>query len=402
MDDLFPTLLQDIALLHESGIRIVLVPGARERIDEMLEAYGIPRPVHGTSRVTTEEALPFVEMAAFDVASKLIAALAGSHIRALIGNWVRAKSRGIIDGVDFQHTGTVERIDVETLLHLLGQSYIPVVPPFGWSTSGKSYNVPADEIAAAVAGAIPSEKLFLVGTHGVLRVEDSRLPIQLKTAEEGRVSRLTVQEAREIEGSPALPGRWAQLISLGRHACEAGVNRVHLLDGSVEGVVLREIFSNMGVGTMIHTNIFESVRPMSRGDISEVLHIMEPYVQEGILLPRDAEAIEASLRDFVVYDIDGTVHGCAALHSYRDGSAEVAAVAVNRHFSSMGIGRRLVSFLFERARDLGMRRIFALTTRTSDWFESFGFREGTLSDIPESRRAHYDRKRHSKILVYDL
>jgi amino-acid N-acetyltransferase len=402
MDDLFPVLLQDIALLHQSGIRIVVVPGARERIDEMLEAYGIPMALHRGERITTKEALPFVEMAAFDVASKLISALAGLDIHGLIGNWVRAKSRGIIDGVDFEYTGRVERVDADTLIHVLEEGYIPIVPPVGWNTSGKSYNLPADELAAAVASAIPSEKLFYVGTHGVLHAGSLRLPQSTKTVEDGRISRLTVQEARELERSPDLPDVWRRLIALGRRSCEAGVNRVHLLDGEVEGVVLREIFSNLGIGTMIHTNIFESIRPLERADISEVLSIMEPYVQQGVLVSRDSEAIETRMRDFVVYDVDGTVHGCAALHDFRDGTGEIAAVAVDRHFSSMGIGRRLVTYLFERGRDTGLRRIFALTTQTSDWFESMGFREGELSDIPQKRRSSYNPQRNSKILVYDL
>ncbi|MFO7850451.1 MAG: GNAT family N-acetyltransferase, partial [Spirochaetia bacterium] len=191
-------------------------------------------------------------------------------------------------------------------------------------------------------------------------------------------------------------------ISLGRRSCEAGVNRVHILDGALEGVVLREIFSNLGIGTMVHTNIFESIRPMEPSDISEVLHIMAPYVRQGVLIFRDTERIENSLRDYVVYDVDGTVHGCAALHLYRNGYGEIAAIAVDRHFASMGIGSRLVGYLFQRAREIGLQRVFAFTTQTSDWFERLGFREGHLSDIPEQKRAHYNRQRNSKILVYDL
>ncbi|MFP4179813.1 MAG: amino-acid N-acetyltransferase [Spirochaetaceae bacterium] len=402
VDDLFPILLQDIALLHQSGIRIVIVPGARQRIDEMLRMYGISQPVQDGERITTGEALPFVEMASFDVASKLISGLAGKGINSLIGNWVRAKGRGIINGVDFQLTGRVERVDSDPLIHILGEGYIPIIPPVGWNASGKSYNLSADEVAHKVAVSIPSEKLFYIGTHGVLRLEEKKLPEAVKTVSDGRVSRLTVQEARELEKAEVLPDIWSRLVSYGRRSCEAGVNRVHILDGSVEGVVLREIFSNLGIGTMIHTNIFESVRPMERSDISEVLHIMEPYVRQGVLVFRDTDSIESSLRDYVVYDVDGTVHGCAALHQYKSGYGEIAAIAVDRHFAGMGIGSRLVGYLFQRAREIGLKRVFAFTTQTSDWFERLGFREGHLSDIPEQKRAHYNRRRNSKILIRDL
>jgi amino-acid N-acetyltransferase len=402
IDDLFPVLLQDIALLYRSGIRVVIIAGSEERTVKMLEAYSIAHPLHNGVPITSPEALPFVEMSAFDAASSVVTGLAGIGIEALIGNWVRAKSRGIIDGVDYQFTGSVEKIVADSIRHLLEEGYIPILPAVGWNPSGKSYRIAADELAYMTAAALTSEKLFYIGAHGILRPDREKLPKAIEAVSDGRISRLTVQEARELEVGEYLDDRWRRLIAFGRRACESGVSRVHILDGGMDGVILREIFSNLGVGTMLHTNKFESIRPMERRDVSEMLHIMEPYVKQGILLPRDAESIEKEQGDYVVYDLDGSVYGCAALHLYRDACGEIAAVAVDRNFSHMGIGRRLVDYLFERARESGLTRIFALTTQTSDWFESIGFKEGKLADIPEKKRSLYNHRRNSKILVYEL
>ncbi len=147
IDDLFPVLLQDIALLYRSGIRVVIIAGAEERTEEMLDAYSIPHPLHNGVPITSAEALPFSEMAAFDAASSVVTGLAGIGIEALIGNWVRAKSRGIIDGVDYQFTGSVEKILADSIRHLLEEGYIPILPAVGWNPSGKSYRIAADELA---------------------------------------------------------------------------------------------------------------------------------------------------------------------------------------------------------------------------------------------------------------
>jgi amino-acid N-acetyltransferase len=372
--------------------------------------------------ITGSETLPFVEMVAFSVCNRIMAGLAEEKLRSLIGTWVKAKSRGVIDGVDYQFTGSVERVEGAPLRRILSEEFIPILPPLGWSTSGRTYRLFGDELAVAAATVLGADKLMFIGRNGAPHEGEFRLPETVKPAPDGAVNRLTVQEARELErlnaAEPEVSGRalseqapseqqsagegLLERIRAGRSACEGGVNRVHIVDGTRDGVVLKEVFSNIGSGLMIHTNIFESIRPMERGDISDVLHLMEPFIQEKKLVPRDAETLGQLYSDYVVYDVDGTVHGCAALHEYPGGQAEIAAVAVNRSFARLGIGRRLVEFLLERGRERGLRRIFALTTQAADWFERLGFREGLLEEMPDKKRAAYDVSRNSKVLVYDL
>ncbi len=406
----FPTVLQDIALLSRAGVKIVLVPGVGVRLRETLRYYGIEYPLHAGVRVTRPEALPFVEMVSFSVCNRIMAGLAEEKLRSLIGTWVQAKSRGVLKGVDFQFTGSVERVEGEPLQRILSEGFIPILPPLGWSGTGRTYSLFGDELAVAAAVVLGADKLLFIGSGEAPGQEDFILPAAVEPAPGGTIHRLTVQEARELvrlnsgtkKPAETRAGELLERIESGRRACESGVSRVHIVDGSRDGVLLKEVFSNIGSGLMIHTNIFESIRPMERGDISDVLHLMEPFIEEKKLVARDAEALVKLYPDYVVYDVDGTVHGCAALHEYPGGQAEIAAVAVNRSFARVGIGRRLVEFLLERGRERGLRRIFVLTTQAADWFERLGFKEGELADIPEKKRAAYDEQRNSKVLVRDL
>ncbi|MFW5710439.1 MAG: amino-acid N-acetyltransferase [Spirochaetia bacterium] len=398
----FPIFIKDIATLHQSGIRMILVPGTREKVVRTLEEYKVPQHSHHGLRITDEAALPFVEMVAFNIANKLMSALAGEGVRSVIGNWVRAKGRGIIDGVDYKYTGVVERIDTQALNTILDQDVIPIFPPIGWNANGKTYNVAADELSVSVSSQLTAEKLFFVGEGRAVQTESLSLPESLGIESGQRISRLTVQEARELVKLNQEGNQMIRKVDLGRKACESGVERVHLVDGLQEGVILQEIFSNMGIGTMIHTSIFESIRPMERNDVSEVLRVMEPYITQGILVPRDTRSLEDQYQDYVVYDMDGRVHGCAAMHLYADNQGEIAGIAVDRGFAGLGIGRRLVLYLVEKARERGLKKIFALTTQTADWFETLGFRQGELKEIARKKRHYYNTSRKSKIYVYDL
>ena len=165
----------------------------------------------------------------------------------------------------------------------------------------------------------------------------------------------------------------------------------------MEGVILKEIFSNLGVGTMVHGNDYDSLRPMREEDITDVLRIMEPFVEREILIRRTGADLEQAAGDYVVYEMDDSIHGCGALHRYSDGSGEIAGIAVDTRYDRLGIGFKIVSYLVEMARREGLKRVFVLTTQTSDWFQRLGFVDADLDQIPPERRERYDRRRNSRI-----
>ena len=387
----FPGLVKDLALLAKTGFKIIIVPGAKENIDAVLKRYDIETSTLHTEasksdipvRITTSQAIPFVEMAAFDVASRFMTSLAGSRVEAVIGNFVRARGLGVQNGVDTEHTGTVDKIYSDSLGRVLDLGMIPILPCIGWSPSGKPYNVPSDEIALAVSLALKADKLFIVSVH------------------DGVHEQLTPQQAEAFIASNSKSERNDKL-RLALRASRAGINRVHIIDGREEGAVLKELFSNLGVGTMVYTDEYDSIRVFHSRDLPDVLRLMEPFMQKGILVRRNAEQIQEKKDDYAVLEIDGSVRACGALHDWGESQGEIAAVATDSQYTDLGLGKKIVGFLAEKARKNKMKRVFVLTTQTQDWFESLGFREAAVETLPEQKRKVYDQSRKSKVFALEL
>lgn len=412
----FPYLMKDLALLAQTGFRIVIVPGAKESIDEAFKqheidsAYGIWGEMEEPARITTAEAIPFVERAAFHVATRFMTFLSGSRVDAVIGNFVRARGLGVLGGIDMEHTGTVDKIYTDSISRVLKLGMVPILPCIGWNPSGKPYNVPSDEIALAVSAALGAIKLFIVSAHGRICRKAFPLPEHIETREDGSVVRLTPQETEAVIASLAgekagegedLP-QALRALRLGLRASRAGVDRVHIVDGSKEGAILKELFSNLGAGTMIFADEYESIRPFHSRDLPDILRLMEPLMQAGILIRRTAEQIQEKKGDYAVFEIDGSVHACGALHDWGEGQGEIAAVASAPLYAGTNLGRRIVGYLIEKARKSGMGRVFVLTTQTQDWFESLGFREASVDSLPQRKRQLYNHTRKSKVFALEL
>ncbi len=401
---LFPLLVKDIVLLKKMGIRIAIVPGARTRIDEILAANNIAyRTVEGV-RVTPPEAMPFVEMAAFDVSNRIMTLLAEDNCDAIIGNWVKARRIGVIGGVDYQNTGVAEKIKTDIVENLLASGFIPIFPNIGWSGTGKPYNISSSELAFTVAAALRASKIFFVTDFGGVSADGFAVPPGVYVTPENVVSQLTAPQAKaflELNRDREKTHHY-ELVSLAYRACEAGIERVHVIDGREEGMLLKEIFSNRGLGTMIYGDPHENIRPAEHADIPEILRVMRPFVKENVLIPRSREDLEAKIGDYVLYEVDGTLHACGALHLFPDMSAEIAGIAVDKLYASYGIGKKLVTYLVDRAAGLGVKNLFLLTTRTADWFLELGFTEGDVSMLPPEKKAAYNKARNSLVLVYDL
>jgi amino-acid N-acetyltransferase len=408
----FPLLMRDLALLAKSSFKVVIVPGAKQWIDAVLKEYGIVSEYAGGNRITTGAAIPFVEMAAFHAAARFMTGLSADRVDAVTGNFVRARGLGVVNGVDMEHTGMVDRIFTESVGRVLNHGMIPILPCIGWSPAGKPYNVPSDEIALAAASALGAAKLFIVSAHSGIRRENCLIPGGVSTDETGRVVRLTPQEAEELlaenravhraENGPLSGEKALGELALALRASRAGVERVHIVDGRESGVLLRELFSNLGAGTMVYQDEYESIRPLKIEDIPDVLRLMEPLMARGALIRRDSGDIREKKEDYAVFEIDGSVHACGALHDWGEFQGEIAALATESAYADMGLGRRIVRYLIDRAVKRGMRRVFALTVRTHDWFESMGFRECALESLPAEKRAKYDHARKSKVFALDL
>jgi len=399
----FPQLLKDLAMLRATGIEILLIPGAREWIDAVLKEYDIESEYKDGIRIATQDSIPFIRMAAFDVANRLMTLLTAFQANAVIGNFIRARGIGVVNGVDYQNSGRVEKILKEPLQQILDQGMIPIFPCIGWNAAGKPYNLASDDIAMAVAEALQAEKLFFVTDSDGFMDTRFILPPGLVKNSDGRVARLSLEEAEEVlRLNSSNPDPDLKYLALALAACRKGTERAHVVDGRMEGAILREIFSNLGIGTMVYGNDYESIRPMKAEDIGDVLRLMQPLVEEGILINRSENDLMNRQADFVVYSIDDVVHACGALHDYGEGQGEIAAIATNPVYKHLSMGRKIVSYLVEKAATLGMTRVFALTTQTVDWFEHLGFVEANLDSLPGKKRSMYNHARKSRILALEL
>jgi len=385
-DSGFPGLVKDLALLSKTGFKVIIVPGVRENIDAVLKQHDINSSYASTQdspvRVTTSEGISYVEMAAFHVASRIMTFLSGSRVDAIIGNFVRARGLGVINGIDAEYTGVVDKIYADSLTRVLELGMVPILPCIGWSPSGKPYNVPSDEIALAVSKALGAIKLFII------------------TASEGlNITRLTPKETEDLINTGS---SFMRELKLALKASQAGVHRVHIIDGREEGAVLKEIYSNLGVGTMIYTDEYDSIRPLHSKDLPDILRLMEPFMQKGILIRRNPEQIQEKKTDYSVLEIDGSIRACGALHDWGESQGEIAAVATDPNYTDLGLGRKIVGFLIEKAKKSGLRRVFVLTTQSQDWFESLGFKESSVDSLPEKKRKIYDQTRRSKVFALEL
>jgi len=191
-------------------------------------------------------------------------------------------------------------------------------------------------------------------------------------------------------------------LKLALQASRAGIHRVHIINGTEEGVILKELFSNLGAGIMVYIDEYDSIRPLRSEDLPDILRLMEPLMQKGFLIRRNVEQIQEKLDDYSVLEIDGSIRACGALHDWGERKGEIAAIATDPQYVNMGLGRQIVGYLIEKARKTNFSQVFLLTTQTQDWFESLGFKESTLENLPEQKRKVYDQKRKSKIYALKL
>ena len=264
---LFSLLVKDIVLLQQAGIGVVLVPGAKHSIDKVLKTYRVDSHMHGDVRITTEEAMPLVKLGASNVTNVLISLLSENGAHGVVGNWVRARAIGVLNGVDYKHTGRVEKVDVQLLRNMLDDRLIPIVPNIGWNLVGKDYNLNSSELAVAVAKALKATKLFFIGSEsGVPVVPEAEFADAGERAS-GFFSNLDIEEGgvllSRFEGS--LRSEHREIVALALDACASGVDRVHLVDGSQDGILLQEVFSSTGRGTMFYANQYDKIRPAQPG-----------------------------------------------------------------------------------------------------------------------------------------
>lgn len=391
--DSFATLVQDLALLHSLGIRLVLVHGARVQINDALARAGLSDDTpfcHGV-RVTPTSAMPTILAVVGQLTLKIQGEfskglantpLFGAKISTITGNFVNAKPFGVRHGVDFMQTGEVRRIDTKAIKHSLDNHHIVIANSIGFSATGDLFNLDALDVATHIATSLVADKLIildksLTDSHGSL------------------IKELTATEAHElIETSTHAP-----TLTHAIHACQHGVGRVQLIDFDKDDALLGELFTTDGRGTMISQSNYDHIRQATALDIIGIMAIIRPLEEQGILVARSRERLEEMIDEFSVMERDGKIIGCIAVHELDDESVEIASVAMHGDYRSGERGANLLKFAEQSAKRRDKSRLFALTTRTLHWFIEHGFSETTPNELPSERFKQWQNGRNSKVLV---
>ena len=400
---LFTSHISDIAMMHEAGLKVVIVPGAKKRIDDVLKLNDVSWQYKNDFRISDENSIPLIKMAAFDVSNKIMTALSANGLTALIGNWVRSRAKGIIDGFDYGICGEIDKIHVESLNTVLENGFIPIFPCIGWSAKGKPYNISSIKLACETAICLKADKLFFLTPDTSITEKEFNISSDLPLSPEGCIPALNLEELEKfLQENKESQSSVINLLKNGLETCKKGVSRVHILNGQIDGTLPCEIFSDLGSGTMIYKSDYGGIRKMNIDDISQVLSLMRPFIEKGILLNRTEQDLQESFSDFIVYELDGAIRACASLHIYDEVQGEIAAIAVDKTCSHMGIGPKMVSYLIEEAKKQGAKTVFVLTTQTSDWFEKLGFVSDEIETLPEERKQLWSKKRNSKLFRLNL
>jgi len=398
----FAHLIDDIVLLNSLGVKLVLVHGARPQIEQHLADRGLQTRVHNGIRVTDEAALDAVKHAVGAVRVEIEARLSmgisrvaptPSRLRVASGNFVTAQPMGILDGVDFCHTGEVRGVDGEGINRLLDQGYVVLLSPLGYSPTGEVFNLLAEDVAANTARVLAVEKLIYL-------TESSEL-----ADEQGvRIRELTPTQASQLlQYNRSLTEETQRYLKDAIELCRGPVHRAHLVPRHVDGALLQELFTRDGIGTLICRDRFEGTRQATIEEVGGILELLAPLEQAGVLVRGSRELLEMEIERFAVVERDGAIIGCAALYPYPDHDmAELACVAVHPDYRNSGRGDALVGYLEQKAKQLGLQQLFVLTTRTAHWFVEREFVEADIAKLPVQKQGLYNYQRRSKIFIKSL
>jgi amino-acid N-acetyltransferase len=395
------TVVQDLSLLHALGMRIVLIHGFRPQVEEQLRLRGVASQFSNGLRITDPVSLECAKEAAGELRLDIEAAfsqglpntpMAHSAIKVISGNLISARPVGIVDGIDFMHTGMVRKIDTETIAMALNAKAVVMLSPLGYSATGEAFNLSMEDVAAKVAIALDADKLIYITETPGIHDKSGKL-----------LTEVSEDAAKQILTDNYLSSEASYYLRFALQACEGGVARAHILPFALDGSVLLELFLHDGIGSMVVEETLEALREASIDDVGSILSIIAPLEADGTLVKRDRGSIERDIANFSVIEHDGILFGCAALNPYKEAKVgEMACLAVNTQVQGQGDGERLLRRIEQRAKAMGLEKIFVLTTRSAHWFLKRGFIVADVNALPLSRQKTYNHQRKSQVLIKSI
>lgn len=395
-------IVSDLVLLHSLGVRLVVVHGARNQIEDQLKQNDVASEFHAGLRITAKddmgEVLKAVGAARFALEAEFSSGLPdspmyGAKVRVRGGNFVTAKPQGIIDGVDYQYTGKVRSVDAEAIDELLDENNLVLMSPLGYSLTGEAFNLPFADVAIETAAALGADKLIAYNDDGPISDKDD---IQYRELTLLKCEKFLVEQQQHNLSNTYFSLRACYL------ACDLGVARAHVVSSNEDGSLLKELFTRDGTGTMVYRDHYETIRRARIEDVVGILNLIEPLENEGVLVKRSRERLETELSYFTVMEKDNLLVGCAGLYVSEGedaDTAELACVVIHPDYQRGGRAAKLLTHIERQASKLKIKQLYALTTQTAHWFMEQGFTETHVDMLPMEKKTLYNYQRKSKVFV---
>ena len=401
----FANIIHDIALLNSLGVKLVLVHGARPQIEERAALRGVNSRYNNNVRITDAQTLECVKDAAGSLRAHIEALLTmglanspmhGAKIRVCSGNFVVAQPIGVRDGIDFEHTGMVRRLDKQGIDKQLADGSIVLLSPVGYSPTGEVFNLALEDIATQAATHLQADKLIMFSAQDGLLDRDGTL------IHNCQLSHLNDLLAHSTDNDTA------SLLRTITASINNGVSRCHCVSYADDGALLQELFTRDGAGTLIWQDHYEQLRAATIDDVGGILELIEPLESTGALVKRSRELLETEITLFTVIERDGMIVACAALYPYPDNasggisSGEIACVATHPDYRGEERGERLLAALEMQALEKQLDKVFVLTTQTAHWFQEQGFVEASQQQLPAQKQQLYNLQRNSKVFIKSI
>ena len=406
-DNEFPSLVHDVTLLNSLGVKLVLVHGARSQIEEKLKKNNICSEYAHGLRITNTETMQVIKEASGSIRLNIEALfstslrytpMAGSQINIISGNFVIAKPKGIIDGIDYLHTGDIRKIDSHSILRSLNAGDVILLSPVGYSPTGETFNVNGEDLATQSSIELKADKLIFIDDSQGIFDQNNEL-----------INNLTTRQLKQIISETKNITNRTEESDINRHyqriikACEAGTKRVHIIDRNIDGSLLLELFTPNGIGTLITTDHLEDIRSANIDDVNGIINLIKPLEAAGLLVKRSRERLEAEISNFYVIERESKIIGCGALYAAKNAQqAELACMAIDQDYQSQGRGEKLFEHICQKAQSNKIKQIFILTTQATHWFREQGFTKVTMKELPDEKQAFYNYQRNSAVYIKKL
>jgi amino-acid N-acetyltransferase len=394
-EDNLNNLMLELAVLRNLGIRLIVVYGIGHQILKLAgnrrlrqeDARGYGPTDHATLELAIE--------ASGRVGHVIERGLTQNGLSCVRVNAVRATDRGIIKGVNQLFSGKVDKVAHDLLGDLMERELVPLISPVAFTKDGSERRLNSDLLAAELAIALKASKLiFMLPYPGLTYKGQFRL-----NADIAEVRKILDTEPELIDEPVRSKAHEAM------RAIEAGTPRSHIIDCRIHDGLLQEVFSKVGIGSMIHSNPYSQIRKARRKDVGAIFSLTRSAVREESLRQRSRASIDADIAHYYVYEIDESIIGCFRISTFpRSRICELGSVYVHPAYQGRRIGKAMVEYAIEAARGLKKTHLVALTTQTSAFFrDTCGFASANRTLLPKSLRDQLDRNgRNSQIFAFKL